>query len=213
MKRIRVSDRTSSSDTSPKYIRSSSSFSSAESSWLTEKFARSKKRSPIPAYSQSTIQMRSPSVMKFAFRRSLWQGAGGCEPRACSIRSATSFAVVYSAGTETPCVVAVAQYASTTRNESKRPGIAGPSCRRRSPPAISRRAVVVRTSSTAPGGPPRSASPGSPPARRTRSPPARARRRPPPASPHARCRGRCRAAPCPCRRSGARPGRRRGASP
>ena len=40
------------------------------SSWLMEKFARSK-RSPMPAYSQSTSQSRSPSRMKFAFRRSL----------------------------------------------------------------------------------------------------------------------------------------------
>ena len=64
---------------------SSSSFSSSSSSWLTEKFARSKKRSPMPAYSQSTIRSRSPSAMKFAFSRSLWQGAGGCAPRARSI--------------------------------------------------------------------------------------------------------------------------------
>src|SRR5947199_346251 len=38
------------------------------------KFPRSKNGSPIPAYSQSTIRIRSPSSMKLAFSRSLWHG-------------------------------------------------------------------------------------------------------------------------------------------
>ena len=36
----------------------------------------------MPAYSQSTIQRRSPSAMKFAFRRSLWQGRSSRGPSA-----------------------------------------------------------------------------------------------------------------------------------
>ena len=38
---------------------------------VIEKFARSKNRSPIPAYFESTMHSRSPSSRKFAFRRSL----------------------------------------------------------------------------------------------------------------------------------------------
>ena len=51
--------------------RAASRSASASSSWLIEKFARSKNRSPMPAYSQSTMQSRSPSSRKFAFSRSL----------------------------------------------------------------------------------------------------------------------------------------------
>ena len=77
--------------------------------WLTEKFARSKKRSPMPAYSQSTIQMRPfSSAMKFAFSRSLWQKTVGCGGRRRSIMSAIGFARSYAFGTVMPCAVAVA---------------------------------------------------------------------------------------------------------
>ena len=95
----------------------------------------------MPAYSQSTIQMRSPERMKFAFSRSLWQGLSGWSPRTRSIRSATSFASVNSGGALIPCASAVARYASTTRNASKRPAIGAPSWKRLSeraiPPSVS----------------------------------------------------------------------------
>ena len=72
--------------------------SSAERPLLTAKFARSKKTSPIPAYSQSTIRIRLPSSMKFAVRRSLWQGRSGTGPRARSTSTAVSRARAKAAG-------------------------------------------------------------------------------------------------------------------
>ena len=85
----------------------------------------------MPAYSQSTIQSRSPVSMKFAASRSLWQGVGAYRPRRRSILSAVAFAEVYRPAGTTPCAAAVAAYISTTRKASKRPGIGGPewSCR------------------------------------------------------------------------------------
>ena len=74
----------------------------SSSSWLIAKLARSKKRSPMPAYSQSTIRMRSPSSMKFAFRRSLWQGRSGAGPRRSSIRRPSWRAQAYAGGTDAP---------------------------------------------------------------------------------------------------------------
>src|SRR5439155_625644 len=65
---------------------------SSSSSWLTAKLPRSKKGSPMPAYSQSTIQSRSPSEMKFAFRRSLWHGRAATAERRRSISSAVALA-------------------------------------------------------------------------------------------------------------------------
>src|SRR5438270_9786794 len=52
------------------------------------KLPRSKKGSPMPAYSQSTMRMRSPSSMKLAFSRSSWQGLSsiGDSRKARSIR-------------------------------------------------------------------------------------------------------------------------------
>ena len=66
--------------------------------------------------------------MKFAFRRSLWQGRSGCAPRACSIRLATvASRASYSAGERDAALHRRrVGTSSTTRNESKRPGIAGP---------------------------------------------------------------------------------------
>ena len=72
----------------------------------------------MPAYSQSTIRSRSPSSMKFAFSRSLWQGATGRDPSARSIRPASSFACAKASGTRPPRSLAVFAYVSTTRKES-----------------------------------------------------------------------------------------------
>ena len=47
----------------------------------------------VPAYSQSTMRMRFPSSMKFAFNRSLWHGARGGPPRRRSISPAISLAL------------------------------------------------------------------------------------------------------------------------
>jgi hypothetical protein len=58
----------------------------------------------MPAYSQSTIRMRWPSSMKFAFRRSLWHGRSsiGAWRSASSIRRAIAWASSYSGGIATP---------------------------------------------------------------------------------------------------------------
>src|SRR5438128_8389238 len=82
-------------------------------SWLTERLARSKKRSPIPAYSQSTILI-SPSSRKLALSRSLWHGAGGCAPRTRWMRSDVACATAYAEGISTPCAWASRRYSSTT---------------------------------------------------------------------------------------------------
>src|SRR5579872_3805466 len=97
--------RSCASPAKPKYATRSSRSCSSSNPWLTEKFARSKNRSPMPAYSQSTIRI-APSSRKLAFSRSLWQGTGGCGPRAERIFSDIACAVSNSAGTWTPCAAA-----------------------------------------------------------------------------------------------------------
>ena len=58
----------------------------------------------MPAYSQSTSRIRTRSSMKFAFRRSLWQGRSstGFASSASSIRRDVAWAGSYAAGIVTP---------------------------------------------------------------------------------------------------------------
>ena len=63
-------------DTSPKYAASSASHCVASSSWLIEKFARSKKRSPMPAYSQSTMQQALAFVQEVRVQEVVVAGDG-----------------------------------------------------------------------------------------------------------------------------------------
>src|SRR4030088_1942532 len=88
MKRMSRSDARSASRSIPKYAARRRRSSSTSNSWFTEKLARSKNLSPMPAYSQSTIRI-APSSRKFALSKSLWQGTSGCGPRAARVCSAT----------------------------------------------------------------------------------------------------------------------------
>ena len=93
--------------------------------------------------------------MKFAFRRSLWQGRSstGFASSASSIRRDVAWASSYAAGIVTPRAPASARYASTIRNGMNNPGIGGPSWMRRSESAT-RAIVSARWTASRPIGPP-----------------------------------------------------------
>ena len=61
-------------------------------SWLMEKLARSKKRSPIPAYSQSTMRMPVAVVDEVRVQEVVVAGTSSSSARACSIGAAISLA-------------------------------------------------------------------------------------------------------------------------
>ena len=109
MKRMRSRVARPASCASPAYAARRTALPSVSSPWLTEKFARSKNGSPIPAYSQSTITRRSPASMKFALSRSLWHGRGGWSARRSAIRWATSCASANASGNAAPRSSAVSR--------------------------------------------------------------------------------------------------------